>query len=200
MGGVGSGNYYRSKKTNTDNASPLSISRMIKQGAIEQGCMKSGVWQWTCNGEVYSSVSYRSNMLDIDNAYLELSYTTKAWGEKEDINYKIPIVYTRPNFGGYRFWFKCPFQHIRASVLYSPYGGKYYASRKAYNLKYASQSESETDRAIARMWKAKEKLVHEYGRPKGMHEKTYERLLDDVYRAEDACNQIALSRFGMRIF
>ena len=85
-------------------------------------------------------------------------------------------------------------------MLYNPYGGKYYASRKAYNLKYASQSESETDRAISRMWRAKDKLVHEYGRPRGMHERIYDRLLHAVYDAEDACNQIALSRFGMRIF
>lgn len=197
---MGSGNYYRSKKSNTDNANPLNINRMIKQGAIEKGCMKSGSWQWLCNGEVHSSVNYTSDMLDIENAYLELRYTTKAWGEKEDINYKIPIVYTRPNYGGYRFWFKCPFQHVRASVLYSPLGGRYFASRKAYNLKYASQSEGETDRAIARMWRAKGKLVNEYSRPKGMHKETYERFLNNVYEAEDACNQVALSRFGMRIF
>ncbi len=200
MGGVGSGHYYRSKQSNTDNASKLNINRMVSQGAIQAGARRKGVWQWLINGEVHSSVSYTSDLLDIDNAYLELDYNTRLWGEKERVNYKIRLDYTQPHFGGYRFWFICPIKQIRAGVLYHPYGGKYFVSRQASNLKYASQSEGYADRAINRMWKAKNKLEYEYCRPKGMHRKTYERLLNDVYRAEDACNQILARRFGFQFF
>lgn len=200
MGGVGSGRYYRGKRANTDNASRLDINRMVSQGAIQQGVRKQGVWQWLLDGEVHSSVSYISDLLDIDNAFLELDYTTREWGQKEHINYRIKIDYTQPHFGGYRFWFICPFRHIRASVLYHPYGGKYFASRQASNLKYASQSEGYIDRAISRMWKAKRKLEDEYYRPKGMHNTTYERLLNDVYEAERVCNHITLKYFGIPVF
>ena len=50
------------------------------------------------------------------------------------------------------------------------------------------------------MWKAKRKLEDEYYRPKGMHNTTYERLLNDVYEAERVCNHITLKYFGIPVF
>ncbi len=78
----------------------------------------------------------------------------------------------------------------------------FHHSRYAYNLKYKSQSKGSIDRAIGRLHKAKEKLGGDryYFKPKGMHQKTYERLLNEVFEAENVCNQIAYRYFGCPIF
>ncbi len=81
----------------------------------------------------------------------------------------------------------CPLMQKRTSVLYSPPGSKWFASRHAYNLKYKSQSKGSHDRASDRMWKLKNKLGGEdyWRKPKGMHWKTHERLVNEIWMAEE---------------
>ena len=79
----------------------------------------------------------------------------------------------------------CPRCHRRCLVLY---GGDRFFCRKCYRLHYQTQKEDLVDRAITRAGKVRTRLgcdeVIEWPfppKPKGMHQKTYERLeaIDD---------------------
>jgi len=190
MGGAGSGAWYRwNKKAHVDDCRCLDINRMVKLGAIKNDCLKSGSWQWVDNetGEKKASISYETNTLDKNNPYVRLYYTLTLWDKK--IDYKIPLSLTRPHYGGERFWFVCTVKGIRTSKLYLPAGGDIFASRQAYRLLYGSQSETSVDRAFRKKWKivGKTKGDNFPIKPKGMHDKTFERILDEFFAQEDIC-------------
>lgn len=197
MGGIGSGDWYRSRKSYLDDCRMLCINRMEKLKAISPNGRTSGSWVWTDveTGEKTSSIGYESCTTDPENMYLRLHYTFTQTGEKVD--YKIKLVASCPNYGGKRFWFICPYKGKRVAKLYLPYGAIYFASRHAYGLKYASQSETTQGRAINRMWKYKNKLGGEFFpmKPKGMHEKTFKRILNHAYRAETKADKLFFSAF-----
>lgn len=167
----------------------LNINRMIETGAIKHGTCKSGSWVWTDSetGKEKASIGYESNTLDEANPYLRLRYILTDRGK--NIDYKIPLTFTRAQYGGQRVWFICPVKLIRTAKLYLPYGSDLFASRQAYGLKYKSQSETPSDRALRKKWK----IVHKTDgydfpvKPKGMHEKTFERILDEFYRQDEIC-------------
>ena len=74
----------------------------------------------------------------------------------------------------------------------------YPACRKCYNLGYYSESETELDRAMRQARKAQERLGYHEGdlcgwlpRPKGMHHRTYQKLLRKVeYGSEVFCAEV----------
>jgi len=101
----------------------------------------------------------------------------------------IPIDWTPCNFGGQRPWFIC-WCGRRAALLYLV--GKYFQCRKCLGLIHASVNESKQDRAHRKMLKIRKRLG--YGnnlmepilfKPKGMHYRTFRRLLDEYEVAEE---------------
>ena len=201
MGGKGSGSSYRwDKKTKLDEGLKLNINKLVRDGLSPPRGWTSGTLKWTTTrtNEYYASIGYEINTGNPDNMWMRVHYTSTIRGEKHDMDYKISITTTEPHYGGRRFWFICPRTGARAAVLYSPPGSKWFASRKAYNLKYLSQSEGPDHRAINRMWKLKNKLGGENfpRRPKGMHRKTYDRLFDETLLAEEVCDMHIIQRFG----
>ena len=67
-------------------------------------------------------------------------------GEPKD--FRVPLETTRPNYGGRRWWFRCPANGRRVAKLHSPPGGDIFASRRAYGLAYRNQRADE--RALTR--------------------------------------------------
>ncbi len=203
MGGRGSGRPEDTAKL--DSGLTLKISRLIKQGAIPANGWQAGRWVWSYSGGDSASVNYEADTRDPYNMWLRLHYThTTYYDESSEMDYKIRLVTTSPNYGGKRLWFECPLTSRRAAVLYSPPGNKWFASRHAFRrCKYRSQGRSAKDRALDKMWKMKGRLDDDgdfYLKPKGMHWKTFYRMCDDIDRAEDACNfylAILLDRYGL---
>ena len=87
------------------------------------------------------------------------------------------------NYGGSRAWFRCPAVDCgrRVAILY---GGTIFACRHCYRLAYSSQRENLDDRATRRADKIRDRLEWEPGilnghgiKPKGMHSRTYQRLI-----------------------
>lgn len=136
---------------------------------------------WRQRGEVIGTLNYQVVMSD-ERPYIRLTYN---WRDKPQ-DYKIYFTFTTPRYGGKRWWFLCPITGARCAVLYSPAGQPYFASRKAFKLKYESQKESR----MARFQRRYHKLSKRYGaddygdgwflRPKGMHLKTYYRRLREL--------------------
>lgn len=98
----------------------------------------------------------------------------------------VGLAWTACNFGGWRVWFICPKCERRVSVLFSAYD---LGCRHCYDLKYLSQQENISDRAIRRVNKLRKRLLWhpgfafgEYGKPKAMHWNTFRRLVQE-YRS-----------------
>ncbi len=90
---------------------------------------------------------------------------------------------------------------IRVAVLY---GGGIFACRKCYQLAYPSQREDTGNRAARRAHRIRDRMgwpgsILEgsgWGKPKGMHWRTYERLCDEHDTLEDVVNCAFIDHFG----
>jgi hypothetical protein len=199
MGGCGSGNYYRCNTERTlDEYRNLDINRMMKMGAIRDGCVNSGNWLWVDKktGKKNSEIGYECNALDKADSYLRLSY--KFTDTDHSVDYKIRLVRTYPRYGGVRFWFICPERGKRVAKLYLiPSDGRF-VSRHVYKVYYASQMKGKLDRAIDKKWKLLDKVEGKYfpQRPKGMHQKTFDRIVDKFTAQEESCDWMMIQRFG----
>ena len=86
--------------------------------------------------------------------------------------------------------------------------GGAFASRQAYRLAYRSQRETHYDRALRRAFKLRGRLGADGGigdyvaKPKGMRLRTYDRRLEEIWRAEgvvDAHLSVFLGKLNRRI-
>ena len=178
MGGFGSGQKLGSKGT-TSGRVALDIRWIQRQGYLISG--HSSNLNWTRNGEEIASIQFRA---ESDHAVLNYR-TRRNGGELAQMNYSVPIEWTPCNYGGQRAWFLCPAQGCgrRVAILF---GGSVFACRSCYDLAYACQRESGYDRAIRRADAIRSRLGWKTGianpigdKPKGMHWRTYYRLLTE---------------------
>jgi hypothetical protein len=144
MGGCGSG-YNGSKKQTVEEGLTLSISAMMREGALNPGRATSGEWLWLYPGhEPHARIGYRADMTDSDQATIRLIY--RANGNPMD--YVVRLVWTTLHNGGRRWWFLCPIRRDvgkdarRVGKLHLPSGAHYFGSREAYGLTYRSSQES----------------------------------------------------------
>jgi hypothetical protein len=177
MGGIGSGRRtsYSGKDT-TEDSLPLDIRRLRRAGALNPGRAVS--WQWTLNDRVYASIQIRANEWQVTLSYRH----TPRGGAAESISQTVRLETTPCALGGHRQWFTCPGCSRRVAVVYGV--GRLFACRRCKGLAYGCQAESADDRAARRADRLRKKLGWEPGilngnglKPKGMHWRTYERLL-----------------------
>ena len=64
--------------------------------------------------------------------HLEVIYTNTRGGERKDVRQTVRLTFTRPNYGGKRWWMLCPVSGRRVGKLYLPPGGDVFASRQAW--------------------------------------------------------------------
>jgi len=74
---------------------------------------------------------------------IRLYYTStdKSTGRSSEHNYYVHIESTPCNYGGQRWWFRCPDCGRRCRVLYLPSDEIYFSCRICHNLTYESQQE-----------------------------------------------------------
>lgn len=110
----------------------------------------------------------------------------------------IPLVWAESGFGEegrVRPWFICPGTGCgrRVAILYLGEQERHLLCRRCLQLAYPSQSESELLRARRRLDAARSRLGPAGSpRPKGMHKRTFLRLLREYERARQ--EQAALKR------
>ena len=115
----------------------------------------------------------------------------------------ISLTVTQPHLGGRRYWLRCPRPSCRrrCSVLYrnASTNARAFACRACTRMRYATQVFGDADRTSARIDKLVMKLnVHAGGkltRPKGMHMRTYEGILQEIANETKRwCSQSPLHR------
>lgn len=120
------------------------------------------------------TISYRS-----EDGAVVLSYLVDGEGRTQ----RVPILRTLCHYGNTRPWFACPHCWARVAVIYFRRGGFYCG--KCDRVAYYSQREDAIGRAWRVQQKAEAKLGEGWARPKGMHHKTRERLLEAIFRCEE---------------
>lgn len=168
----------------------IDVRRWHREGVLQAG--RAGSWQWTNaeTGERVATIGYRS-----DGSSVALNYSIDG----RDCSQRVWLSHSACNYGGKRPWFTCPVRGERVAVLYQRAGR--FACRHCQRISYSSQSDDLCGRTWRRQAKAEAKLGPNWARPKGMHERTWQRLLEQIWdcesRRDDALTAV-LSRLMIR--
>ena len=154
----------------------VDLAWLRREGYFKTG--HSGRITWSRGGSVTAWIRYQ-----VEGHGLRLIYRTRRSGDVEwrDIDELFPFIYTATNFAGRRQWLQCLSCQRCCRVLY---GGAYFRCRRCHGLRYESQYEPAWLSGTSRAQKIRER----YGgsgsldepfpdKPKGMHWRTYDRLV-----------------------
>jgi len=195
MGGFGSGRRGGGKVT-TD-CRYLDVRLLQRDGLLTQG--RAFGWHWTRNGEDVASIQIRT---EADRVILDYRSRSNG-GEWQPLEYPVYLDWTLCTYGGRRAWFRCPGQGCgrRVAILY---GGSIFACRHCHRLAYACQREKDDDRAMRRADTIRQRLGWGAGianppgeKPKGMHWRTYIRLLRQYHAFASASWEGVAKRLGL---
>lgn len=184
MGGINSGR--RNGKPTTDKQRSIDIRRLHKAGALTPGNVCT--WRWEYAGQTTTSVHI---YVRVDNVVLSYKQPTRE-GLLKQFSHSVPLQWTSCHYGGRRPWWSCPSCGRRVALLYSGWGR--YSCRRCFGLAYRSQRETDSDLAARRARAIRARLGWPLGllempggKPRGMHQKTYLRLLiAHIHHTEEA--------------
>lgn len=198
MGGLGSGNWYRwDTQTTTSEVHSVDIRYLKKRGLLKAGT--AGSLSWNCGGEPSGNIRFKTH-----SNSLQLMYKHRQGGEDwVGRNENISFDWTSCNYGGRRQWLLCPHCGKRVAILYGLSSG--FLCRHCYKLPYGSQRESYLDRMTRKARKTRKKLNADYdlsvpifNKPKGMHWKTFNRLVNQEQRVSNIVD-IAIEKHIMAL-
>jgi hypothetical protein len=102
---------------------------------------------------------------------------------------QVRLAYTPCHLGGQRVWWRCPYCARRVAILYVR--GQSIACRRCWRLRYKVEAMPEGDKAFRRADKLRARMgwvpgvAHGEGsRPKGMHHRTFNALVNKYRAAE----------------
>ncbi len=155
-----------------------------------------GSLSWSCGGEPTGNINYTMYENTMILNFRWQHYWDEDW---QSVEQTIWFDRTCCNYGGERKWFLCPHCNTRVAILYG--ADVRFLCRHCYRLPYASQGESYLDRMERKSREIRLKLDPDgqdddyYYKPKGMHQRTFDRLLWVENRTQEAINNAFLFRF-----
>ena len=181
MGGIGSGRIGGDVRKKIEECHTSNVNDLNKAGLLNPGSFT--ILSWTMQGRILGQVSLTGTADGVELAY-QYTDPTKL---SEKIREYIAIVRRPCPFGGSRSYFVCPGLRSylrcdrRSTKLYR--SGKYFLCRSCHGLVYTRQNEGNRDRALRRCQKIRKRLGGHPGladpfptKPKGMWERTYQRI------------------------
>lgn len=188
MGGFGSGGHNNKGRQLVEAQYRLDASEMKRRGAFVAGYDAHLIWRGT-DGASGPSV----RVLGGPDA-IRLEYSAKQsdgiWQHREE---HIPLLLSPRNYGGAEIYFACPKCGTRVKRLYI--GSARFLCRHCLDLVFASSQERSMDRAFRRLRKLRRRIGASTGledpvgpKPKGMHQRTYDRLCNQIRDAEAEVN------------
>ena len=199
MGGFGSGN-HSARYCCVEDSRVLSLSVLRRWGKLNGVPTGWGAYSWTRGNEPAGSIHFRIDG-EIPNQLLVLRYSVRSRpGEQwRPISETFPLVVTRPNFGGRRYWVRC---HCGRCVtkLYGAPNSDFYLCRRCARLVYTAQRESRPDRLMRAARKLRLRCGGDSGfrKPKGMHWDTFTRISHRADELDNMAFALVLSRFRRR--
>ena len=110
---------------------------------------------------------------------------------REDVHIEVSLSWSSCNYGGKRPWFLCPGKGCGRRVAKLYLAGKYFLCRHCHNLTYLSQRQTKAFRLLDKAQKICRKLganncneLCGAPKPKGMHWRTYEKLVEEAEELE----------------
>jgi len=172
----------------TDDTLPLDI-RELQRRANLHGFSYLSV-RWT-RGYSKSSVGITVH----DGAEVTITY---ADGRGDNHAETLGITWTRPNYGGERPWWTCPWCSRRCAIVYA-LGANPFVCRLCASLTYATAQSDGFSRAARKSVERRRRLGWELGapfpiKPKGMHWRRWERLVAEYSAAAKAAH-VALEKW-----
>jgi hypothetical protein len=175
-------------KATAESLQRVDVRLWARKGYLRRDSERWFSWQWTCNGEPSGSIGVRAS-----GERVVLSYRLRAHGDEwRDHRETVVIAQTACKFGGSRCWFHCPQCARRCEVLYLRFGR--FACRTCNRVSYVSQSGGLYDRLLHKFHKLRKRV--ECGRPKGMHQRTWEALLNRAYELEEVVDSLLGARIA----
>jgi len=160
----------------------LDVRELAKLGYLRPGGDPLG-WHW-----IFLQTRAESVELGVQPhaERLELSYRRGEEWRRESVRLdRVPC-----HFGGSRPLFRCPWCEQRWALLYLLPNKAHFRCRTCARLAHSVEAEG----AAERMWRKQKKLLARLGvedrsdphppRPRGMHERTYQRLLERISAIE----------------
>lgn len=183
MGGLGSGGWNLKHRSTVERNRRISADYLRKNGCLEPDTLSFITWT-SSDGDV-NSIQVSSEV-----GCVSLTYRYRiAGGDWHDVEQFISLASVPCNYGGERSFFLCPHYGSRRRYLYG--AGKLFLCRACHDLTYASQRERAPDRAGRQARKIRRRLDVDLvlegwigPKPKGMHQKTFDRLSDKIHEKE----------------
>lgn len=192
MGGYGSGR-PRGRSTVEDGLT-IDLAEMLRKAWVKDGVAGNGTLTWSSRGEPFANIGHHYDLTDPDKAQLTLIYTrTLSDGVPKRIEQPIRLTWTRPTYGGRRWWMICSHSGRRVGKLHLPRGAYRFASRQSWQLAYSSQRSEHRQRPFDKLFRLQHKLGCQEGwesplrRPKGMWRRTYQRHLERYWQLDEQC-------------
>ncbi len=187
MGGIGSGNHWRlGARLTVEDMKALRIGRLASDGWLDSG--RTCSYSWSLAGRPAGDIRVTAGA-----GHIVLQYRSRDdGGDWQDQRYPFQIDRTPCHLSGARPWFLCPARGCGKRVA-TFYGGAIFACRHCHGLAYPSENENSRDRATRRADNLRDRLqwppgIMEgsgWGKPKHMHQATYQRL-DAEYEHHEA--------------
>ncbi len=184
----------------TDPLLSLDVRWLGRIGALALGAVRTP--QWSRRGE---PVGWITTIREPDGECLILDYATHTLGSVwAPVREAIDLVTTPGHHGGKRIWFLCPGCKSRRAVLFALDGR--FRCRACHRLAYSSTREDAAARSRRRLAVLRtslggspvERVWTIPPRPKGMHHRTYARLIQRIMKESGIHNDLAdaaLDRF-----
>lgn len=188
MGGIGSGrSCWRSK--NFVEETRFITSKWIKSHF--QTLQKQPLQvNWHQGKESLGSA--RVSLLDHNHLCVQYKYRHSCEEDWSTVTEFIFLQLTACRYGGERLWFICPKCGKRTVIIYVDTVA---ACRDCLGLRYQSEYEDDISRLQSKTQKIFDRIGHDYVRPKGMHRKTYERLLSKANELQISQDRLIEAKF-----
>lgn len=184
MGGFGSGGHNSKGRSLVEAQYRLDASNLQRRGLTRLGNVSQLSWK-DHDGSIGRSIRVIGGN---DAITLEYSWRKRdgAWQAHSE---RVELDRVARNLGGEETYFLCPRCSVRVKRIYG--AGVRYLCRTCHALVYASTQERPGNRATRKNQKLRRKLGVEIGlgdwvgpKPKGMHQKTFDRYRARIQIAE----------------
>lgn len=196
MGGLGSGREKHSRRWKTTETICID-SRVLRTSSPGEGvhlCSQS----WYRNRDLFAWIHM---VVSPDQVRLEVAKGPKGLRPI----HTLLVEWSRCRYGGQRAWFVCRECLKRTAKVYVGSQGTF-ACRTCCRLVYPSQYQDPATRALKKAEKVRRYLLPQSGasgsafpqRPKGMHRKTYQRLISQFGEAMMKADDLEFHQLSRR--